>query len=38
LLAPEDANHHAMAMTALGVSLVIVVAAVYAIMMMKRWS
>jgi hypothetical protein len=39
LLAPEDAtSHHSMAMGALGVSLVILVAAVYAIMMMKRWS
>jgi hypothetical protein len=34
----DSAGHHAMAMTALGVSLVILVAAVYAIIMMKRWS
>jgi hypothetical protein len=40
LLSPvQDATtHHSMAMTALGVSLVILVAAVYAIIMMKRWS
>jgi hypothetical protein len=37
LLSPvqDAANHHAMA---LGVSFVIVVAAVYAIIMMRRWS
>jgi hypothetical protein len=40
LLTPvqDGAGHHAMAMGALGVSLVIVVAAVYAIIMLRRWS
>jgi hypothetical protein len=34
----DVASHHAMAITALGASLVILVVAVYAILMMRRWS